>query len=621
MASEVSCKPENLTIVEIYLRQLINNAELNDVTFLCQDGCRIHGCRILLAARSAFFKGLLFGEMMEAKNSDVPLPTVPSSVLIVVMKFLYTDKLLPEDLDLSTSTNSNSCIHDDSCSPRLDKNFLLEIIATARFLLLDDLERVIIDRLENDVPKGNSLMEDSLTRVARGLSALYDHASLWQGESEGNPFKEIRSSMVRALMSQDLGVTTLSNISEAAFCSYLKDTQGFYGHGARGLVLDGYLRFRQILTWCAVSGGLCASLSLDRTCLPGPEVAMEYIEWKRGNSSVDDSAIAQFDFKHGRVDFLQRITEESLKPVLPFADVTLVHPELQSSVVEPILSHIIGIMDPMHLASILCVQACEASKRLREDKDSSLPNLWHVFGDANVWKVPTEDDRSFCFTVQREVASFTLKAIAAVRMSNPVNPKCRWEMGVAPRGPWEEQQSMANFEFGFIFRDPGKRFTDELTTPLSLDYGSSALRIRDDLKTAYIYSNGRKMKQWNLPNGKQFRWRTPLEVTLERQGGANRLLCSFSYGGDKTTFSVFQVDYSQQSYPAISLSNQSPFKPHHEQWTVKIENIVGMEYVVDTGGRSERAAFTTKQCFNLQARLYEGGERESKSAENHIFKV
>ncbi|KAL3688088.1 hypothetical protein R1sor_014397 [Riccia sorocarpa] len=261
MASEYFCRPGILTRVELNLRQLINNVELNDVTFICEDGLRVHGCRVLLAAGSAFFKRLLVGEMLEARDSNVPLPTVPSSVLILVMKFLYTEKLLPEDLDPSVSTDSTSSIQGDHPSPPLDWNFLLKVIGTARFLMLDNLEKVIIDQLRKDIPDRNNMLEED------------------------------------ALI--------------------------------------------QILTWCAASGGPGTSGSLDRTCLPGPEVTMKYIQSKRRIVSLDDSARVEFDFSRGRVDFLHRITKESLKPVLPFADFTLIHSELQSSVIKPILSHVI----------------------------------------------------------------------------------------------------------------------------------------------------------------------------------------------------------------------------------------------------------------------------------------
>ncbi|KAL3688091.1 hypothetical protein R1sor_014400 [Riccia sorocarpa] len=159
-------KPGILTRVELNLRQLINNVELNDVTFICEDGLRVHGCRVLLAAGSAFFKRLLFGEMVEARDLNVLLPTVPSSVLILVMKFVYTEKLPPEDLDPSVSTDSTSSIQGDHPSPPLDWNFLLKVIGTARFLMLDNLKKVIIDQLRKDVPDGNTMMEeDALFRL------------------------------------------------------------------------------------------------------------------------------------------------------------------------------------------------------------------------------------------------------------------------------------------------------------------------------------------------------------------------------------------------------------------------------------------------------------------------
>ncbi|KAL3688089.1 hypothetical protein R1sor_014398 [Riccia sorocarpa] len=290
-----------------------------------------------------------------------------------------------------------------------------------------------------------------------------------------------------------------------------------------------------------------------------------------------------FNFSRGPVDFLHRITKESLKLVLPFADFTLIQPELQISVVEPILSHVIRIMEPVHLAKILRVQACNASLQLR---NSTVRNLWHLFGDGNIWKVPTEYDRnvwkvvpteydcSLTFTIQREVASFTMTAVAGVPTLYYYYQKSEWEISVSPRVS-REQQSMASFEFGFIFRDSGTGFTEGLTSSLSTDCQSSAVRTGDDLKTAYVYSKGRKMSQWNLRDGNKFRFGTPLRVTLEYQGEST-LFCSFSYKGDQTTFCMLYLS-GKLFYPAVYLSNQSPFKPHYDQWTVKIEKFVGMD--------------------------------------------
>ncbi|KAL3689426.1 hypothetical protein R1sor_015735 [Riccia sorocarpa] len=136
---------------DLQLRQLVDNAELCDVTFNCEDGVRVHGCRGLLALRSPFFKRLLFGQMMESKDSNVELPTVSSTVLILVMKFLYTRKLVPEDM--RSSTSGVLSLFAGHGTLQLDWNFLLKALATTRFLMLDQLGRILVDQLLDDTPQ------------------------------------------------------------------------------------------------------------------------------------------------------------------------------------------------------------------------------------------------------------------------------------------------------------------------------------------------------------------------------------------------------------------------------------------------------------------------------------
>lgn len=80
--------------------KLVNNPRLHNVAFLCQDKKVIYAVKEMLAARSGYFETLLFGEMKEAFQDVVHLPTVLSSYLLLVFEFLHCGKLtLPDNPD------------------------------------------------------------------------------------------------------------------------------------------------------------------------------------------------------------------------------------------------------------------------------------------------------------------------------------------------------------------------------------------------------------------------------------------------------------------------------------------------------------------------------------------
>ncbi|KAL2653694.1 hypothetical protein R1flu_021822 [Riccia fluitans] len=69
------------------LKGMVNNAEFSDVAFLCEDGVKVHACRMFLAARSSVCRKMLQNGMAESKSDVIRLPAVASSTLIEVFKF------------------------------------------------------------------------------------------------------------------------------------------------------------------------------------------------------------------------------------------------------------------------------------------------------------------------------------------------------------------------------------------------------------------------------------------------------------------------------------------------------------------------------------------------------
>ena len=77
---------------------LYKSTEYTDVTFIVS-GVRFPAHRILLAARCAYFKVLLFGEMKEARMKEIPLgdDTTPEA-FGTLLEYIYSGKLCLGDL-------------------------------------------------------------------------------------------------------------------------------------------------------------------------------------------------------------------------------------------------------------------------------------------------------------------------------------------------------------------------------------------------------------------------------------------------------------------------------------------------------------------------------------------
>ncbi len=70
--------------------QLLYCSRFWDVAFTCQNGELVHANRAFLAARSEFFRGLLFGGLQESHLAEIALPKVKAAPLRLVLHFLHT---------------------------------------------------------------------------------------------------------------------------------------------------------------------------------------------------------------------------------------------------------------------------------------------------------------------------------------------------------------------------------------------------------------------------------------------------------------------------------------------------------------------------------------------------
>jgi len=78
------------------LATCINKAEHSDITFIVQ-GKPIHAHKVVMCARSEYFRGMFAHGMKEAHASEIIIPDTRYETFLALVEFLYTDK---DEVDL-----------------------------------------------------------------------------------------------------------------------------------------------------------------------------------------------------------------------------------------------------------------------------------------------------------------------------------------------------------------------------------------------------------------------------------------------------------------------------------------------------------------------------------------
>ncbi|GES97640.1 BTB/POZ protein [Rhizophagus clarus] len=80
------------------LRLLINNPKYSDIEIICEDEEKLYASRVILAARSEVFDGLLYNGMKESYESQITLPTINSSGMKIILEYAYIGSIEKESL-------------------------------------------------------------------------------------------------------------------------------------------------------------------------------------------------------------------------------------------------------------------------------------------------------------------------------------------------------------------------------------------------------------------------------------------------------------------------------------------------------------------------------------------
>ena len=85
--------------------------EFTDVVFIV-DGERVPAHKLILASQSEYFRAMLYGEMKEASQEDIPLPDIPLASFKTVLQYAYTGTLEIEDqLEVSSYIQQQLHLH------------------------------------------------------------------------------------------------------------------------------------------------------------------------------------------------------------------------------------------------------------------------------------------------------------------------------------------------------------------------------------------------------------------------------------------------------------------------------------------------------------------------------
>src|SRR3954462_8145351 len=114
------------------LRSLINNPKYSDIEILCRDEKKLYGCRAILAARSEVFDGLLYNGMKETYEKQISFPEINSSVMEIVLEYIYTGITKEESLT---------------------KDNIVEVFHAADYFQLLDLQDFIMRAIKNTLEK------------------------------------------------------------------------------------------------------------------------------------------------------------------------------------------------------------------------------------------------------------------------------------------------------------------------------------------------------------------------------------------------------------------------------------------------------------------------------------
>jgi hypothetical protein len=264
------------------LSLLINNPKYGDLEILCEDGKKLYGCRVILAARSEVFDGLLYNGMKESYENQISFPMFNYSVMKIILEYTYTGSIKEKSLT---------------------KDNIIEAFNAADYFQLTGLQDLIVKTL--NITLENNYAENYLPEL---LSKAVETMPV----SEENIFLNF---LVEAVATIPLNNIEFNRLSIAAFQNLLSFTY----EKEKSFATSEYevFRYSAILTAKQVSND-ASKILIER--LP----TLEQIE-----NSVHDKKENKFITDH------QKVAKE-LEPLVKFIDLKLIKAQVLVDFIEPL---------------------------------------------------------------------------------------------------------------------------------------------------------------------------------------------------------------------------------------------------------------------------------------------
>lgn len=152
-------------------QKAVNNPEYSDIVLLSSTS-RIPAHRVLLSARSNFFKAMLGSTMKETRLREISLETTSSELLLLLLEFIYTERIqkLPAEFALELLELSDrfsilgklTRLCEDSLRTAIDNSNVIDVIQFANLHQASLLKRVCVQYMLKEYDSLEAKMKEEL---------------------------------------------------------------------------------------------------------------------------------------------------------------------------------------------------------------------------------------------------------------------------------------------------------------------------------------------------------------------------------------------------------------------------------------------------------------------------
>lgn len=150
--------------IALAVRDLYDVPEFADVEFICEGGVSVRANKGFIAARSEYFRNMLYGGMEESSMKSIPMLSTPAHSLRAVLEYIHTDdvssvhcevfQLIREESNFSDESKSSECESKSDMSTLFNEHIsktekllsnIVDMVDLSRCYRLFHLQKILID--------------------------------------------------------------------------------------------------------------------------------------------------------------------------------------------------------------------------------------------------------------------------------------------------------------------------------------------------------------------------------------------------------------------------------------------------------------------------------------------